>query len=321
MKKGKKKLEIFPTIRSSLTSQTKGYLQISFTWLFAIIAGAFILFIAIFMTAKLIGTEQMTQDAKTGKEIGVLLNPVEMGLESAKSTSITMPVETRITTKCEENNKFGEQIINLSQKSFGKWTETRTEVRFINKYIFSENPEGKTFYIFAKPFDLGFKVADLIYMTSSEKKYCFRNAPDEIKDELEFLDKGNFFTDSCPDDSVKVCFKGSCDIEVNYNSRYVIKEGKKMYFSDDALMYAAIFSDSENYECQVKRLMQRTANLALLYEDKANFISIKGCNSNLDLLRLKNAAQSLSSSANLNFVSSIAEEIDDKNKFAECRLW
>ena len=299
----------------------RGYLQISFTWLFAIIAGAFILFMAIFMTSKLISTEQVAQDLKSGKEIGALLNPVEIGFESAKSTSITMPVETRITTRCENNNKFGEQIINLSQKSFGKWTETRTEVRFLNKYIFSENPEGKTFFIFAKPFELGFKVADLIYMTSSEKEYCFRNAPEDIKDEIEFLNQKNLVTENCQDDSVKVCFSGSCDIEVNYHSKYVTKDGSKMYFSDDALMYAAIFSDSENYECQVKRLMQRAANLALLYKDKADFISIRGCNSNLNLRGLENAAKSLSSSANLNFVSSVAEEINDENKFAGCRLW
>ena len=318
MKKGVKK---FPFVRRG--PRTKGYLQISFTWLFAIIAGAFILFIAIFMTSKLIGTEQMTQDLKSGKEIGVLLNPVEMGFESAKSTSITMPVETRITTRCEEDSKFGEQIINLSQKSFGKWTETNTEVRFLNKYIFSQNPEGKTFYIFAKPFELGFKVADLIYITSSEKEYCFEETiPDDIKDEISMLNQKNLLTDSaepCPDSSIKICFSGSCDIEVNSN--YVEKEGNRMYFNGDALMYAAIFSDSENYECQVKRLMQRVSSLASLYEDKANFISMRGCNSNLNLLGLKSVAEGLSSSANLNLVSSTAEDINDKNKFAGCRLW
>jgi len=321
MKKGEKKLKIFPTIRPPKRGRTRGYLQISFTWLFAIIAGVFILFIAIFMTSKLIGTEQMTQDAKTGKEIGILLNPVEISFESAKSTSITMPVETRITARCENDNRFGEQIINLSQKSFGKWTETDMEVRFPNKYIFSQNPEGKTFYIFAKPFEMGFKVADLIYMTSSEKEYCFENAPEEIKNEIEFLNQENLVTENCQEDSIEICFSGSCDIEVNYLSKYVRKGGSKMHFSDDALMYAAIFSDSEVYECQIKRLMQRVANLALLYKDKANFISMRECHSNLNLLGLENAAKSLGSSANLNLVSSVAEEIDDKNKFAECRLW
>lgn len=321
MKKGEKKLKIFPTIRPPKRGRTRGYLQISFTWLFSIIAGAIILFLVIFMTSKLIGTEQMTLDAKTGKEIGVLLNPVEMGFGSAKSTTITMPVETRIIAKCEEDNKFGKQIINLSQKSFGKWTKTDIEVKFINKYIFSENPEGKTFYIFAKPFELGFKVADLIYMTSSEKEYCFKNAPENIKDEIEFLNQKNLVTENCQGDSIKICFSGSCDIEVNYNSKYVVKQGNRMYFSDDVLMYAAIFSDREVYECQIKRLMQRAGNLALLYEDKANFVSNRECNSNLNLLELKSAAKNLGSSANLKLVSDIAEEINDLNKLAECRLW
>ena len=299
----------------------RGYLQISFTWLFAIIAGAFILFLAIFMTSKLIDTEQVTLDAKTGKEIGVLLNPVEMGFESAKSTTITLPVETRITARCEEDNKFGEQIINLSQKSFGKWSDTKTEIRFKNKYIFSENPEAKTFYIFAKPFELGFKVADLIYMTSSKKEYCFKNAPENIKKEIEFLNQKNLVTENCQENSVEICFSGSCDVEVNYNSKYVKKDGDRMYFNNDALMYAAIFSNSEVYECQVKRLMQRVVNLALLYKEKANFVSNIGCNSHLNLLELRNSAESLGSSANLNLVNNIAEEINDLNKFAECRLW
>jgi len=115
----------------------KGYLQISLL-AFCNYCWSIYLFLAIFMTSKLIGTEQVALDAKTGKEIGVLLNPVEIGFESAKSTIMTLPVETRINTKCEEDNKFGGQIINLSQKSFGKWTNTDIKVRFINKYIFSE---------------------------------------------------------------------------------------------------------------------------------------------------------------------------------------
>ncbi|MFH1607617.1 MAG: hypothetical protein ABIA78_00620 [archaeon] len=323
MKKRDKKLGIFYPTRPPKRGRTKGALQISFTWLFAIIAGGFILFLAIFMTSKLIGTEQVAQDLKSGKEIGVLLNPIEMGFESAKSTSITMPVETRISTRCEEDNNFGKQIINLSQKSFGKWTDTKTEVKFPNKYIFSENPEAKTFYIFAKPFEFGFKVADLIYMTSSEKEYCFKNAPEDIKKEIEFLNQKNFVTENCKLDSIEVCFSGSCEIEVNYNAKYVRKDESKMYFSNDALMYATIFSDSRTYECQIKRLMQRVENLALLYKDKSDFIAGKyDCNSNLDLVGLENAAKSLSSSANLNLVSSIAEEVDYENgRNGECRLW
>lgn len=277
------------------------------------------MFLAIFMTTKLIGTEQVAQDLKSSKEIGVLLNPIETGFESAKSTSITMPVETRINTNCENDNKFGKQIINISQKSLGKWTDTKTQVKFPNKYIFSENLEGEKFYIFAKPFDSPFKVSDLIYITSNKQQYCFDDAPNNVKDELEFLNQENLVTENCREDSIKICFSGNCEIKVGSN--YVEKDGERMYYNNDALMYAAIFSNSKNYECQVKRLMQRISTLSLIYIDKANFISRVNCNSNLNLESLRNAADNLGSSVNLNSVDTISKEIDNQNKFTECRLW
>jgi len=85
------------------------------------------------------------------------------------------------------------------------------------------------------------------------------------------------------------------------------------------LMYAAIFSDAVVYECQLKRLMKRTGQLALLYKDKAAFVSqTAGCNTNLNLIGLSNAANSW----NLNLVSSLAEDIKIKNEDnSECRLW
>ena len=82
----------------------KAYLQISFAWLFAIIVGAFILFLAIYGVTKLIKTEETTQEARTGKEISVLLNPLETSFETGKTTSLTLPIETRIYNKC---NNYG----------------------------------------------------------------------------------------------------------------------------------------------------------------------------------------------------------------------
>ena len=114
----------------------RGYLQISFAWMFAIIVGIFILFLAIFATTKLIKTDQTIIDSKTAKEIGVLLNPLETGFETGKSTSLILPSETRIYNKCNTDGEFGRQIIKISQKSFDKWTETDVDVGFSNKYIF-----------------------------------------------------------------------------------------------------------------------------------------------------------------------------------------
>jgi hypothetical protein len=304
----------------------QGYLQISFGWLFAIIVGAFILFLAIFAMTKLIGTEQTTIDAKTGKQIGVLLNPLETGFETAKTTSFTLPAETRIYNKCNNNGVFGRQIIQISQKSFNKWTETDVDVGFSNKYIFSERyTQGKKFYVFSKPFEFPFKVTDLIYMTSSSDQYCFIEAPEEVKDEILDLNQENLLVENCTEPNIKVCFNfGNCDINVDYAGRYVEKDNKKMYFEGDTLMYAAIFSEPEVYECQLMRLMRRLGNLALLYKDKAVFISRVGCSSNLNtnLLALNNAVMALNSSSELSLIDFLSEDIKEENeKNWECKLW
>lgn len=304
----------------------KGYLQIPFAWLFAIIVGAFILFLAIYGVTKLINVSQYELDTKTAKNLGVLLNPLETGFETGKTTSLTLPTETRIYNKCDLYGNFGNQIIQVSQKSFNKWPEPAGKVSFQNKYIFSEGyVEGKKFYIFSKPFDFPFKVSDLIYITSSLDKYCFLDAPEDIEDEILYLGQENFFVEDCPDDRINVCFRGgpNCDINVNYNIGEVERNNEKVYFEGDALMYAAVFSEKEIYECQLKRLMQRVGNLASVYRDKAVFISqTVGCHSNLNLLGLRDLANDLESSHNLASMNYIVEDIKNKNEAnSECRLW
>ncbi len=308
----------------------KAYLQIPFAWLFSIIVGIFILSLAIYGVIKVIHTGEETIDAKTGKEIGILLNPLEMSFQSAQSSPLVLPVETRIYNKCNNKYEFGRQIIQISQKSFNKWTETDVDVGFSNKYIFSENPcEGKKFYVFSKPFEFPFKVADLIYLTSSSQKYCFVDAPENIEREISTLNQENFLTENCSESSIKICFDNSnCDVNVNYNKGtsdsysygFVKKRGESVNFKSDALMYAGIFADKEIYECQVKRLMQRIEKLSLIYYDKSKFVSQKGCHSNLNLLGLNNAAGN--SGGNLDSVIDIVEDIKEKNNMNwECKLW
>jgi len=304
----------------------RGGLQISFAWLFALIVGGVILFLAIFISIKLIGTEQTVQDAKVGKEIGILLNPLETGFESGKTTSLTMPTETRIYNKCNNKGNFGRQVIQISQKSFKKWTETNVDIGFSNKYIFSDDyVEGEKFYIFSKPFEFPFKVADVIYITSSLKEYCFVDTPENIEEELEDLKQKNIFVKNCSNDSIKICFSGDsgCNVNVNYDSGRIYKKEGNIYFEGDALMYAGIFSDKEIYECQLKRLMQRIEQLTILYKDKANFVSRTRCNSNLnqDLIQLNNLAKNFESSSELKNIANVVEELKDKNDFAQCRIW
>ena len=275
---------------------------------------------------KLVDVGRYDLDTITAKNLGVLLNPLETSFETGKTTSITLPADTRIYNKCDVYGNFGNQKIQVSQKSFNKWPEPAAAVSFPNKYIFSEDyVEGKKFYIFSKPFEFPFKVSDLIYITSSDKEYCFVNAPEDIEDELSSLNQKNLVTENCSSNSVNVCFgRGmDCDVSVSYAMGSVEKDGEIIYFEGDALMYAGIFADKDLYECQLQRLMKRTANLALLYRDKATFISQKaGCSTNLNLAGLNELATNLDSSVGLNSMNYIVEDIKNKNKDnGECRLW
>ncbi len=306
----------------------RGYLEISFGWMFALVVGAAIIFLAIYGVTKLINTQQTTDTAKTSKEIGVLLNPLETGFETGKTTSFSLPAETRIYNKCERDGVFGRQLISASQKSFDKWTEIDIDVGFSNKYIFSdEYVEGTKFYVFSKPFEFPFKVADLIYITSSLKKYCFIDPPEKIKLEIESLNQENLLTEDCPEKSINVCFKGgsNCNVQVYYNSGYVEKSSGRMYFAgSDSLMYAAVFSSKDVYECQLNRLMKRLKSLALLYKDKSIFISNAGCNSNInqDLISLIDTIEFFYNSENLYLIKNEANQINKKNnENSRCKLW
>lgn len=312
-----------------ISKNNSGALEISFGWLFAILAGIVIIFLAIYLSSKLIGTQQESISAETGTEIESLLNPLETSFESSQTTSITIPTETRINNKCNIIGTFGEQLIQLDQKSFGKWVETDTNVNFHNKYIFStQEIVGEKFYVFSKSFNFPFKIADLIYITSAEDNYCFTDAPTEINDEISMLNQSNLILENCSDEDITVCFgTEKCDINVDFTSNVVKKNNTKMYFGDaedlKALMYAAIFSDKTTYECQIKRLMMRVESLSSLYFEKELLIEKKGCEDNLQgsLGTLNELAGNLNSSVELGAIKIIADEITEKNEVRDCLLW
>ncbi len=307
-----------------------GFLDMSFGWLFALVVGGFILFMAIFFIVKYSQTEQTSSNVQLSKELGVLLNPTETGLETSRVTLFELPAETKIYNECYEAGNFGRQIIRTSQESFGKFQENYIDVAFQNKYVFSENPvEGKKFYVFSKPFEFPFKVSDLIYITSTDKEYCFVNAPKEINEELNSLKQENFLNvtmvDNCPKESEKVCFSSSqesgCDTIVRMGTKIVNKQGKSVNFEGNVLMYAAIFSSPEIYECQVKRLMKRMSELAGIYDGKASIVSVKNCNVNWGLINLESSAKSYSTSSDLSQINLLVEDIGRRNDIALCKLW
>ncbi len=315
----------------------RGALEISFGWIFAIIVGIVVIFLAIYLSTRLISTEQTTTGAETSKKIGILTNPLETGFESAKTSSFTLAADTRITNNCDYfTEPFGEQKIKLAEKSFNQWKETNLDISFQNKYFFSGNDaEGKTFFVFSKPFEFPFKIADLIYLTSSSEKYCFIDYPQEIGEEICNLNQGNIILvgeklcqnqieTECPQNGIKVCFGFESDCDAVVKGTYVKKGDEKMYFENSvALMYAGIFSSPEVYECQIIRLMRRASEIASLYKEKGETLASRGCGFNLDseLTTFSSLTKNAGDSSSLEEISGEADNLESLNEMSECLLW
>lgn len=305
----------------------RGFLQISFAWLFSIIIGVVILSLTFYAAFKIIGTEQGVIGAKTGKEIGIILNPLETGIESARSSSFSLPVESRISLDCDEIGIFGNQKIEISQKSFGKWSKTDLEVLLKNRFLFGDQLEGKKFYIFSKQLEYPFKIADLSYILPEEKEYCFIGAPKNIVEEITGIGQKNLVVENCSENALKICFSNEvgCYAKVSYSTKTIEKPSGKMYFDDDSMMYAGIFSEKDYYECQIKRILKKVSALSDLYLRKIDVISIQGCDSNLvsELNGLKDKVAKLNSSANLGYsMATTITRIKETNKYnTNCKLW
>ena len=283
---------------------------------------------------QIIDTGEHQIYTETAAKLTSLLNPMGSGLASGKSAQINFKKETRTYYDCESWEDFGKNTIAFSEKTFGdKFANKGGEVN-TNKYIFAESIiEGKQLNLFSKPFNMPFKIDDVIVIF--EKDYCFYQAPNEIKDELEGLNINIQFSEELENcTGTSVCFDSSkCDIDVygmcegyNCDSRFdygkVFKGGEVLYY-DDGLLYGAIFASPEIYECNLKRLMKRFEELSLVYIDKIKIIESKGCSSAIepDLKGMVELTRVLDNSEDLFMISRNAEKIDAKNRGAVCKLY
>lgn len=265
----------------------RGY-EFSFVWIFAILVGAFVIFFAVYASTEFIGTKKIEQSAVGAKSLGTLLSPLETSLEESKVSVISVREDVEILNSCESLTSFGSQIISIS---YGGDVEI-VENSFHNKYLFSSaSISGNDFYVLSKPFYFPFKVGDLIMIWPKDEGYCFvKPLPFEMEDEIGDLDLDNFeVVDSLEEcsESKSVCQNSRCDIEIDVNSRKIIRHfdgGKSVNYvksvgnvGENTLILAGIFSDSEIYNCHVVRLLSRAKKLALIYKKKSDYLLGRGC--------------------------------------------
>lgn len=299
--------------RFVLLNNSKRGIEFSFAWLFAIIVGAMILFLAIYAAMGFIESSQDIEGTKAAKELTIIFNPLETGLASGKSSIVNLNPEARIYNKCSVEESFGKQKFSISQKSGFKkeWPLPGGEISVYNKYVFSDEIEqGSKIYFFSKPFNMPFKVSELIFM--STKNYCFKDAPEFIRDEIIQLQIGNVKLENCSSKEIQVCFGSSgagCNISVygdcsgncnsisgEYEFGHTVKNGKTVYHIS-SLIYGTIFSSVDIYNCNFKRLMMRIKQICYLYENEANFLAARGCGNAIitNLIGLANTAENAKS--------------------------
>jgi hypothetical protein len=172
-----------------------------------------------------------------------------------------------------------------------------------------------------------------VILISDEKKYCFRDSPKEIREELESLKIPAIVFDNCStrDNILTVCFGGeACDISVTptcdscqnaYETGTVkTKDGGVSYIGN--LIYPAIFSSRPNYECNVKRLLYRGGVVALILSRKADLMNARDCSTNLGPVMVGWSMSLMN--ATVNDIVSLypsAVEIEETSKWEVCGLW
>jgi hypothetical protein len=316
--------------------KSKHGFEMSFNWIFAFIAGGTILLLALYGMSKIISTGENIGQTEAAAALTALFDPLETGLASQKSEEIKLNKETQIFLSCSyiDNRPFGKETIAFSEKNLNnRYGEKGNGIDIKNKYLFSDNIiEGKNLFVFSMPFFLPFKIGDIIIISS--KDYCFYQPPNEIKTEIENLNLGNLKISkdlkNCT--GVIVCFdsdRQECNIKVfgdggNYYSGRVVKELQETRYRD-GLIYGAIFSSKEIYECNIKRLMNKLNELALLYSDKADTLNKKGCGADikLDLGMLRNYALGVNSSRDLIDLDESVKKVESFNKglMQACKLY
>ncbi|MEK6893167.1 MAG: hypothetical protein AABX07_03095 [Nanoarchaeota archaeon] len=316
--------------------------EFSFGWLFAIIIGSAAIFIAFYFASDMLNLLKKQENTIVGKQFDILLYPAGTGLEEDKITLISFPVATKLFFECIPSGDFGEQRIKTSVSSTmgAKYQEDAINSRSSDKYIFSQTPlEGKEFLAFVKPFNMPFKVTDLIFIIQKGAQYCIVLAPDALAEDIEKLKEQNnlnstFFLaetyETCPKASRKLCFASSRDkrCEIQVIGDKIIMGDKSFYYDsnleDNSLLYGALFAAPEIYECQLKRLLKRASELSLLYLNKGASLSSTGCTSGLeqDLMQYSNTLKAINNTpSDLNNIFTMSKEIGRKNNDLSCPLF
>ncbi len=311
----------------------------NFVWLFAIIAGTAFLILAIFFAVKLSGTFKTVGDTSIAKSLEIITDPLQAGFASGSTGKITFQKSSQINPSCYNEDGFGYHMVSvISEADFLKNNpETPIEIKIPNKYIFAEQEFGKEFTVFSKKFELGFAIADPLFITT--KEYCLVNPTEYISQEILGLNIRSIrindgVNNTCTEGSINVCFTSgsSCNMTVQGNcagslcedsfETGTVTKGSRTVSYAGSLLFGAIFADADSYECNVKRLLYRAGQASEVIAEKADLMDARGCPTLLNAdLRIISGQELAMQVSQLRAIYLYSKEINKKEQRESCSLW
>lgn len=281
-----------------------------FNWIFVIVAGAIILGFFVMFIFKYVELEERKQDVQTVRffSTGVLSASSKLhvgsggaAVDSQGEEGIRFGYNTRLGYLCT-----GEDASILINDGSTAWYKLKDEVVFMDKTIDFGALDGVDLWIL--PWNYPFHVSNFVYLANSKTKFYIvhDNAGMETIDDLDISSVFNveivpeseleriesnskvvFLTARAPS-NINSLSRGRSAGFVHINNREArfFEDGQwseAVEFYSTEQLYGAIFSnDAGNFECNIRRSMERAKTLANVYSERTRLLSQmdrrEGCN-------------------------------------------
>lgn len=302
-----------------LLKMKKAQMQ-QFAWIFSIVVGAIVLFLAFFFVTQYgKQVEKPTKQAVLSAGIDILLEPFSAigSLAEVRAEPIEIPKDMHIEFDCNDDNDYSE--IKARGKKHKTFELTR---KSYDKYIFANTIETKSkskFLAFSLPIKIPFYVATATVIVN--KDYCIKNLPQKYKESLNEIYEPI-------KDSIKTKLEFE-NCEPNQEI-YGINKGRVYgkYFINQ-LVVAAVFSENDLYNCNLNRILKRAIRIAKIYKSKAEKMSAKGCNMDGSIEALNtyiDKAEIFLNNKNQNTLNDFYQSVQDLTNinnglYGECKLF
>jgi len=246
-----------------------------YNWAFVIIAGAVILAFFVSFTVKYIDIQNKKDSAMVASEIYNSLFALQKSSYQTE-TPIDLFLRTDLSFSCDKL-----EVGNFFSEALEK------EFVFAPRSLFTDKIQ-----VFMKSWKYPFKIANLFYLTSSEKKYyiIFDASSAEFVNSLEFPKNFNIIKTTTkpnlndPNSRIISFTSQNADVKITPGENgYATINNKQYPVLGLPLVYGAIFSS--DYPCILDRLLAKFSNMIDIYSAKVDYMS--ALNNNCDYSQLK----------------------------------